>query len=215
MHCFCLLFCVGEDFDEVGADLGGYGGDAFELDDDALGAGTLHFHEDAFDTVERTTVDAHVGASADVELIGGEEDWFLFACLGQGDEVVHLLVGHGDDAAFATSLEKYVLQESVCLKVWFQLVLVGTHEDEVADGGTRDGGLSSFDSPYLVCQRDEALYAVAVERGFYGHLVIIERTHGVPSFGGVVCFCGHVCWSGFLGGSQLVYVHTFESLKLV
>ena len=109
MHCFCLLFCVGEDFDEVGADFGGYGGDAFELDDDALGAGALHFHEDAFDAVERASVDAHVGASADVELIRGEEERFLFACLGQGDEVVHLLVGHGDDAAFATSLEEYVL----------------------------------------------------------------------------------------------------------
>ena len=109
MYRFCLLFCVGEDFDEVGADLGGYGGDAFELDDDALGAGALHFHEDAFDAVERTSVDAHVGASADVELIGGEEERFLFACLGQGDEVVHLLVGHGDDAAFATTLEEYVL----------------------------------------------------------------------------------------------------------
>ena len=109
MYRFCLLFCVGEDFDEVGADLGGYGGDAFELDDDALGAGTLHFHEDAFDAVERTAVDAHVGASADVELIGGEEERFLFARLGHGDEVVHLLVGHGDDAAFATTLEEYVL----------------------------------------------------------------------------------------------------------
>ena len=109
MYRFCLLFCVGEDFDEVGADLGGYGGDAFELDDDAFGAGTLHFHEDAFDAVERATVDAHVSASADVELIGGEEERFLFACLGQGDEVVHLLVGHGDDTAFATSLEEYVL----------------------------------------------------------------------------------------------------------
>lgn len=215
MHCFCLLFCVGEDFDEVGADLGGYGGDAFELDDDAFGAGTLHFHEDAFDAVERAAVDAHVGASADVEIIGGEEERFLFARLGQGDEVVHLLVGHGDDAVFSASLEEYVLQESVFFKVWFQLVLVGTHEDEVADGRFGNCGFSSLDGLYFVCQRDEAFDAVVVERGFYGHLVIIERTHGVPSFGGVVCFCGHVCWSGFMGGSQLVYVHTFESLKLV
>ena len=99
------------------------------------------------------------------------------------------------------------------MKVWLQFLFVGTHEDEVADGGTRDGGLSSLDGLYFVCQRDEALYAVVVERGFYCHLVVIERTHGVPSFGGVVC--GHVCWSGFLGGPQLVYVHTFESLMLV
>ena len=215
MHCFCLLFCVGEDFDEVGADLGGYGGDAFELDDDALGAGTLDFHEDAFDAVERTSVDAHVGASADIELIGGEEERFLFARLGQGDEVVHLLVGHGDDAAFATSLEEYVLQESVLLKVWLQFLFVGTHEDEVADGRFGNCGFSSLDGLYFVCQRYEAFDAVVVERGFDGHLVVVERTHGVPSFGGFVCVCGHVCWNGFLGASQLVYVHTFESLMLV
>ena len=170
--------------DEVDADAG----DAGYFDNDASVA--LDALDDALDAGEGAGGNDNGVAGMALEVGGGEECALVVGCLGDAYEVVHLLVGYGDNLAEAVGSccdgACHVAQGlglDACVLEVVEGDLCGADEEQVADGRYASVAYSAALAPRAFDGGEEGAYGEGVEEVLDEVLAAVGDAHGEPVFG--------------------------------
>ena len=125
-----------------------------------------------------------------MEVGGGEECALVVGCLGDAYEVVHLLVGYGDNLAEAVGSgcdgACHVAQGlglDACVLEVVEGDLCGADEEQVADGRYASVAYSAALAPRAFDGGEEGAYGEGVEEVLDEVLAAVGDAHGEPVFG--------------------------------
>lgn len=192
--------------------LGSDGKKAGELHDDTTVATTLYLNEGAFNSIERSTDDAHGSATAEVKLFGTEVEEVVVVAVADTNEMLHLHLRNQDGTVVAIDRMGEVLHDGEQRLETTHVVGADIHEQEVVDGRDQHAVLGAVaPSDNLIAHGNESLDTLTGKPVTSLQLATVGSAHGVPYLGGNMRITERQCAGGFscmLGLLYYLYVFT-------